>query len=98
MLLQQTPRLLNVWTNKLAKPAVSSSKGSLNGLAMAVKDVFWTTELPTTAASKMLRNFHPEEDAECVSLARAAGASFVGKTNCDEFGMGCVAFSLPAPL
>ncbi|TIA92195.1 hypothetical protein E3P99_00792 [Wallemia hederae] len=88
MLFKQTPRLLNVWTSKLANPAVSSSKGSLSGLGMAVKDVFWTKELPTTAASKMLRSFHPEKDAECVSLARAAGASLLGKTNCDEFGMG----------
>ena len=87
---RHSQRLLNVWTSKLREKAQSNSKGTLNDLNMAVKDVFWTKELPTTAASKMLRNFHPEEDAECVQLARAAGASFIGKTNCDEFGMGCV--------
>ncbi|TIB76574.1 amidase signature enzyme [Wallemia mellicola] len=85
---RHSQRLLNVWTSKLREKAQSNSKGTLNDLNMAVKDVFWTKELPTTAASKMLRNFHPEEDAECVQLARAAGASFIGKTNCDEFGMG----------
>lgn len=88
MPLQQTPRLLSIWTSRLPNTAKSNTNGSLSGLSMAVKDVFWTTELPTTAASKMLRDFHPEEDAECVSLARAAGASLIGKTNCDEFGMG----------
>ncbi|TIB13856.1 hypothetical protein E3P77_01743 [Wallemia ichthyophaga] len=88
MPLQQTPRLLSIWTSRLPNTAKSNTNGSLSGLSMAVKDVFWTTELPTTAASKMLRDFHPEEDAECVSLARAAGACLIGKTNCDEFGMG----------
>ncbi|KAE8233617.1 hypothetical protein CF326_g1346 [Tilletia indica] len=45
--------------------------------------------MPTTASSKMLlTNFQPHFDATAVRLLRQAGAEIVGKTNCDEFGMG----------
>lgn len=81
--------LLNIWINKL-NYSKSLNNGTLKGLRMGVKDVFWTEELPTTAASKMLKDFHKKEDATCVRLAKNNGAILTGKTNCDEFGMGYV--------
>lgn len=62
----------------------------LAGVSMSVKDNICTRDMPTTCSSKMLDQFRSPFDATVVELLRSAGARLVGKTNCDEFGMGCV--------
>ncbi|KAI0079110.1 amidase signature enzyme [Panus rudis PR-1116 ss-1] len=64
------------------------ASGSLQGLSVGVKDNICTSDMPTTCSSLMLRDFHSPFDATVVNLLRSAGANIVGKTNCDEFGMG----------
>ena len=57
-------------------------------LPIAVKDNIVTTDMPTTCASQILRDFVSPFDATAVTRLRAAGASIVGKANLDEFAMG----------
>src|SRR5437773_3054635 len=62
--------------------------GALLGVPIAVKDLFATRSLRTTAGSRILRDWIPSRDAAAVARLRAAGAIIVGKTNLHEFAYG----------
>ncbi len=60
-------------------------KGPLHGVPVGVKDVIDTADMPTAYGSAIYKGYHPRADAACVSLARAAGAVILGKTETAEF-------------
>ncbi|WP_444999422.1 Asp-tRNA(Asn)/Glu-tRNA(Gln) amidotransferase subunit GatA [Halomonas mongoliensis] len=62
--------------------------GPLTGLPVAIKDLFCTQGVLTTAGSKMLANFVSPYDATVVERLKAAGTLSLGKVNLDEFAMG----------
>jgi aspartyl-tRNA(Asn)/glutamyl-tRNA(Gln) amidotransferase subunit A len=60
----------------------------LRGLPIAVKDLFCTERIATTAGSRILEGYRPPYTATAVRRLGAAGARLLGKTNMDEFAMG----------
>ncbi|WP_024796633.1 Asp-tRNA(Asn)/Glu-tRNA(Gln) amidotransferase subunit GatA [Tomitella biformata] len=61
---------------------------ALAGVPLGLKDILVTTDMPTTAASKILEGWVAPYDATLVTKLRAAGIPILGKTNMDEFAMG----------
>ncbi|WPB74856.1 Asp-tRNA(Asn)/Glu-tRNA(Gln) amidotransferase subunit GatA [Archangium violaceum] len=62
--------------------------GPLDGVPVAVKDIFLTEGVETTCASRVLEGFVPPYDATAVRLLKEAGTPILGKLNQDEFAMG----------
>lgn len=66
----------------------AGERGPLLGVPLAHKDIFVTTDFPTTAGSKMLQGYQSPFNATVVQRLADAGAVSLGKLNCDEFAMG----------
>jgi aspartyl-tRNA(Asn)/glutamyl-tRNA(Gln) amidotransferase subunit A len=63
-------------------------RGPLHGVPIALKDLFDTAGVKTTAGSGVFKDRIPTEDAEVVRRLKAAGAVLLGKTNMHEFAFG----------
>ena len=60
----------------------------LEGLPLAIKDLFCTAGVRTTAGSRILESFVPPYESTVTANLWRAGAVLLGKTNLDEFAMG----------
>ena len=63
-------------------------RGPLHGIPVGVKDLLYTTGVPTQAGSRVLEGFVPDRDATVVRRLKDAGAVIVGKTVTHEFAYG----------
>jgi len=85
----RTPELaLEAATHADEARARGEDVGRLAGVPVAVKDVFLTRGVLTTAGSRILAEFVPEEDAAVWQRLAAAGAGLLGKTTTHEFAYG----------
>ncbi|MGH2960202.1 MAG: amidase, partial [Solirubrobacterales bacterium] len=65
-----------------------STSAPLAGVPIAVKDLFCVEGIETRACSKILTGYIPPYTATAIAKLQDAGASYLGKTNMDEFAMG----------
>jgi len=92
-------RTLNAFVTETPECALEMAKKSdariargearpLEGLPLAIKDLFCTKGVRTTAGSRILGNFVPPYESTVSQNLWDAGAVMLGKTNMDEFAMG----------
>jgi aspartyl-tRNA(Asn)/glutamyl-tRNA(Gln) amidotransferase subunit A len=99
LLAMERARSLNAYVLETPERALAMAKASdarvakgearlLEGIPLAVKDVFCTEGVRTTAASHILDNFVPTYESTVTAQLWRDGAVMLGKTNLDEFAMG----------
>ena len=98
--IQRLNPTLNAFITVTAESALASARtaeseiqqgrwrGPLHGVPIALKDLFDTAGVRTTAASAVFKDRIPTEDAEVVRRLKLAGAVLLGKTNMHEFAYG----------
>ncbi|MDP4972244.1 MAG: amidase family protein, partial [Pontimonas sp.] len=86
--LARSENALDVATESDARRKAGSALSALDGIPIAIKDVLCTTDMVTTAGSRILEGWTPPYDATVVRKLREAGLVALGKTNMDEFAMG----------
>lgn len=79
------PRALEEARALDAERARRGARGPLHGIAVLVKDVFDTADMPTTGGFKPLEHSQPERDAFVIRRLRAAGAIILGKLNLSDW-------------
>ena len=62
--------------------------GALLGIPIAQKDIFTTSDMPTSCGSKMLAGYMSPFNADLIEQSNRHGMVPLGKTNMDEFAMG----------
>jgi aspartyl-tRNA(Asn)/glutamyl-tRNA(Gln) amidotransferase subunit A len=63
-------------------------RGALHGIPVAIKDIFETADVRTTAGSKILAEYVPSADATAVARLYQNGAIIIGKANLHEWALG----------
>jgi len=92
-------RPLNAFVTETPESALAAARESdarlargearpLEGLPIAIKDLFCTEGIRTTAGSRILDGFKPPYESTVTANLWAAGAVGLGKLNMDEFAMG----------
>lgn len=83
-----TPELAIKQAEESDKRRASGQAGKLDGIPLAIKDLYCTKGVRTTACSKILDNFVPEYESTVTQNLLNEGAVFLGKVSSDEFAMG----------
>src|ERR1043165_9471094 len=82
----ETPERAQAMAKASAARMAQGDAGPLEGIPLAVKDMFCTAGVRTTACSHFLDNFVPTYESTVTANLWRDGAVLIGKTNCDEIG------------
>jgi len=85
---QETPERARAMAQAAEARLLNGEARPLEGLPIAVKDLFCTKGVRTTACSRILNNFVPTYESTVTAQLWRDGAVMLGKTNNDEFAMG----------
>src|SRR5947208_9104782 len=84
----ETPERASAMAKAADARIASGAAGPLEGIPLAIKDMFCTQGVRTTACSHILDNFVPTYESTVSGQLWRDGAVLLGKTNNDEFAMG----------
>lgn len=84
----ETPEVALAAAHESDKRLAKGEERALEGIPLAIKDLFCTEGIQTTAASRILEGFKPPYESTVSLNLKNAGAVCLGKTNLDEFAMG----------
>jgi len=84
----ETPEAARAMAAESDRRIAAGKAGPLEGIPVAVKDLFCTKDVRTTASSHVLDNFVPAYESTVTAQLWRDGAVMLGKTNNDEFAMG----------
>jgi aspartyl-tRNA(Asn)/glutamyl-tRNA(Gln) amidotransferase subunit A len=84
----ETPELALEQAKESDKRRADGKAGDLDGIPIAMKDLFCTKDVQTTAASHILEGFIPQYESTVSQKLKDAGTIMLGKANLDEFAMG----------
>ena len=84
----ETPEIATAMAKAADARIAKGEGGPLEGIPLAIKDLFCTKGVRTTACSNILGNFVPTYESTVTSQLWRDGAVMLGKTNNDEFAMG----------
>jgi len=86
--ISETPEIALEMADASDRRRRAGEVGALEGIPVAIKDLFCTKDVLTTAGSHILDGFTPPYESTVTANMWAAGAVMLGKTNMDEFAMG----------
>ncbi len=84
----ETPERASAMAKASDARIAAGKSGPLEGIPLAIKDLFATEGVRTTACSHILDNFVPTYESTVTAHLWRDGAVLLGKTNNDEFAMG----------
>ena len=84
----ETPEIAARQAKESDARRASGKAGALDGIPLAMKDLYCTKGVRTTAASKILHNFVPTYESTVSQKLADAGSVMLGKVNLDEFARG----------
>ncbi|GAB4505538.1 MAG: amidase [Anaerolineales bacterium] len=88
--IERLDRLINAFITLLPQPDLEANQpqGTLAGIPIAVKDLYDTQGVRTTAGSLFFAENIPAQDAAVIQKMKDAGAIVLGKTNTHEVALG----------
>lgn len=84
----RTPEVAMAAAKAVDDKIAKGEDAGIGGVPVALKDIFCTKGIRSTASSRILENYVPPYSATAAERLEVAGLPLVGKTNLDEFAMG----------